>query len=400
MKVQLLARPDHSLFLYAYLKKVVEVRMLTFNVAKKDSLLHKIHRSAKLVDDDVVVLYDLILFNQLIFRLGNLGLKNPYKWEGKFAELSYGMRADRFKSDILHYWPLYCHNYVRRKREIENMCTVADIYCAHPQFVLDTLQVEYDRYGLDVKSSYFYVDAERSTNFLAHENNIIANSEYVKDSFLKFSPGKKIYIADYGFLGDDTTLQTYGSALEFQHANPSRELRLVYVGTVSIEKGVHYLLDAVNKLNSEAIKLDLIGNIKPGQEKVFQPFFSSKGIKFLGPKPNQEIKRNLRTYSVLVLPSLSDANSIAIIEGLQNALPVIVTDKTGNKDAVEKFNIGAVVPAGDSEALRVAIEKFTDVHYRNSLSKNILDYIIEDSKYPYPMKVLDIYRTILEGKSI
>src|SRR5688572_17249587 len=111
MKVQLLSRPDHSLFLYDYLKKFIEIRMINFNVAKKGSILRKLHPSAKVVDDEVTIAYDFIAFHQLIFYLNKLGLRNPYRLETLYAEFSYGLWARKYKPDIIHYWPIYCHKY-------------------------------------------------------------------------------------------------------------------------------------------------------------------------------------------------------------------------------------------------------------------------------------------------
>jgi glycosyltransferase involved in cell wall biosynthesis len=394
MKVQLLARPDHSLFLYQYLKKVIDIRMINFNVAKKGSLLHQIHPSAKLVDEDVMILYDFILFQQIIFRLGKLGLHNPYKWESRYAELSYGLRARKYAPDLIHYWPIYCHQYVRDQRKRRNIVTVADVYSAHPYYALETLQSEYDKFNLSIKDSYVYKTAKRDTNFLEHENNIITCSNYIKDSFLKFAPKSKIHIAEYGFLGDSNVIDSYNHVLS-SHKVQSQTLKLVYVGTVSIEKGVHYLLKAVKSLNSDRIQLDVIGSVKKGQEKIFQTYRAVKGINFLGYKSNMEIKRGLHKYSALVQPSLSDAYSLAVIEGLQNALPVIVSSETGIKDSVEKYKVGEVVDTADAASLAAAIERFMNPEYRRSLSENIKVFIEDDTRNPYPMKVLDIYRKIL-----
>src|SRR4029078_5735020 len=137
-------------------------------------------------------------FNRIALKLQKMGIINAWKWEGRYAELSYSARALQFGADLIHYWPVYCHNYVRKRRARSNVCTVADVYAVHPFHMLDLLRPEYDKYGLDIRSSYVHMDAERNVAFLEHEDNIITNSEYVKNSFLEFAPGKNIYVADYG----------------------------------------------------------------------------------------------------------------------------------------------------------------------------------------------------------
>jgi glycosyltransferase involved in cell wall biosynthesis len=237
---------------------------------------------------------------------------------------------------------------------------------------------------------------ERDHRFLDEETNIIAPSSYVKESFVNFSSNKNIYIAEYGFLGNRDIKDNYSNSLAKQENSNASILKLVYVGTISIEKGVHYLLEAIKKLNSSFVQLDLIGSVKLGQEKVFRSFLNQKNIHFLGHKSNSEVKSILPYYSVLIQPSLSDAYSIAVIEALQYALPVIVTDNTGIKDSIRKYETGEVVNIANSEAIATGIERMFKKEYRVTLSQNIEKFIKADLEYPYPLKVLDIYKHILE----
>ena len=398
MKLQLLARPDHSLYLYNYLKKLLEIQFITYKVAKKNSLLHRLRPATKLVDKDVVILNDLTGFEQFVLLLSKKIRINPYKWEGYYSEFAFRRRASSFNPDIIHYWPVYCHLFAKRQREKKNICTVADVYSAYPEYVLTSLEPEYEKHGLDIKTSYLLQNIRRNIDFLDHENSIITNSQYVKQSILNYHPSKNVFVAEYGFLGDTKSLAYYHEALNFAKQNPLRILKLVFVGTVSIEKGVPYLLEALKKMRSSTIELDIIGPIKFGQEMIFKPYFNVTGINFLGKKSNMEIKTILRKYSALVLPSLSDAYSLAVIEGLQNALPVIVTTKTGNKDAVEKFTVGEVVSAANSDSLVNAIEKMTNPVYRSTLAENIQNFIKSDIENPYPEQVLKIY-DLLVSKS-
>jgi glycosyltransferase involved in cell wall biosynthesis len=395
MKVQLLARPDHSLFLYKYLKKKITAQLITFNVTKKGSLLHRLRKTTRLVDDDVVILSDLTIYDQIIFGLAKVLNFSPFKYESLYSEITFRKKAKKFNPDIIHYWPLYCHQYVKKQREENQVSTLADVYSAHPEYIIKILAPVYDEYGLDLKDSYFYQDASRNTEFLTHENFIVVNSQYVKETFPKENLSKDISVAEYGFWGDHDAMTNYLAASKYRHQLNTPGLKLVYVGSVSLEKGVPYLLEAMKKLASSSIHLDIIGSVKKSQEKIFNKYHSLTGVKFLGPKPNSEIKNLLKNYSALVLPSLSDAYSISVIEGLQQALPVIITDQTGNKDDVKKFNTGEIVIAANIDSLLIAIEKIVNIEYREFLSDNIQNFIKSDTEDPYPEKVLRIYRQLI-----
>ncbi|HET9746798.1 MAG TPA: glycosyltransferase [Chitinophagaceae bacterium] len=398
MKVQLLARPDHSLFLYEYLRKKIAVQLITFNVAKKGSLLHRLRKTTRVVSDDVVILNDLTIYDQMIFGLAKVLNFSPFRAESLYSEISFRRKAKRFKPDLIHYWPVYCHQYVKKQRENKQVSTLADVYSAHPQYVIKMLAPVYEEYNLNIKDSYFFQDASRNTEFLAHENFILVNSQYVKESFQRENLSKDIFVAEYGFWGDADAMSNYQAASGYRHMLNTPTLKLVYVGGVSLEKGVPYLLEALKKLGSASIELDIIGRVKKGQEKIFNKYHTLSGVKFLGPKPNNEIRNMLKKYSVLVLPSLTDAYSISVIEGLQQALPVIVSDQTGNKDDVKKFNTGEVVIAADSDSLIKAIEKMTVAEYREHLSRNIQNFIKSDLGDPYPEKVLRIYHQLIPKK--
>ena len=56
-------------------------------------------------------------------------------------------------------------------------------------------------------------------------------------------------------------------------------------------------------------------------------------------------------FDVYVLPSLCEAASLALLEAMSVALPVIVTDRGGSPEIVEHQKSGVVVPCGDVEAL-------------------------------------------------
>lgn len=369
--------------------------MITFNVTKKGSLLHRLRKTTRLVDDDVAILNDLTIYDQIIFGLAKAFNFSPFKYESLYSEISFQKKAKRFKPDIIHYWPVYCHQYVKKQREKNQLSTLADVYSAHPEHTIKMLAPVYDEFGLDIKDSYFYQDASRNTEFLAHENFIVVNSQYVKETFQQKNLLKDIFVAEYGFWGDPDALTNYLAASKHRHQLNNITLKLVYVGSVSLEKGVPYLLEAMKRLASASIQLDIIGSVKKSQEKIFNKYHSLASVKFLGPRPNSEIKNLLKNYSALVLPSLTDAYSISVIEGLQQALPVIVSDQTGNKDDVKKFNTGEIVIAANTDSLMIAIEKMVNAEYMGFLSDNIQNFIKNDIEDPYPEKVLRIYHQLI-----
>jgi glycosyltransferase involved in cell wall biosynthesis len=96
-----------------------------------------------------------------------------------------------------------------------------------------------------------------------------------------------------------------------------------------------------------------------------------------------------------VLPSLTDAYSLAVSEALTYKLPVIITENVGNKDDVRKFNIGKICKVKDSDALIEAIFSLQNEEYRQYLSENITNFIEDNKRSSYSSKVLNVYKQLL-----
>lgn len=74
-------------------------------------------------------------------------------------------------------------------------------------------------------------------------------------------------------------------------------------------------------------------------------------IKLLGSMPNDKVRELLRGVSILVCPSMEETCSIAIIEGMMQGIPCIVTDMTGISQYITQFHDGIVCPANNPQKM-------------------------------------------------
>ncbi len=79
-------------------------------------------------------------------------------------------------------------------------------------------------------------------------------------------------------------------------------------------------------------------------------------IELLGKISSFEVTRQIKLASVVVVPSLFDAFSRALVESLILGRPVVTTDQVGAASLVEQHQCGLVVPAADPAALALAID--------------------------------------------
>jgi glycosyltransferase involved in cell wall biosynthesis len=136
---------------------------------------------------------------------------------------------------------------------------------------------------------------------------------------------------------------------------------IVYVGGLSVVKGVPLLLDAIGRLAHPDLRLVLVGGWGTrGMRRFVARACARDGRVHVRLGDPKEHLRGARLY---VHPSYDDGYGYAPAEALAAGVPVIVSDDTGMKDLIERGVNGAVVPTGEREPLAEAI----DAAYRGEL---------------------------------
>jgi glycosyltransferase involved in cell wall biosynthesis len=125
--------------------------------------------------------------------------------------------------------------------------------------------------------------------------------------------------------------------------------RIVFVGAVSVVKGVPVLLEAMRRLRGRPVELTLVGG--PGtramRRLVGQAMAEDPRIRL---SPGDPLP-HLRRADVLVHPSFQEGFGYAPMEALACDVPVIVTEDTGMKEYLEPGRSGWVVPTGSVDAI-------------------------------------------------
>ena len=394
MKTLLLARPDHSTFLYKELRNnpEIDIKFHTFSAFKKGSWLNKWKPSVKSVDSEVEISYAFTIFHRLMYELQKSVNFNYYEKENQIAEYFFNQNLQKYdyEIDIIHYWSIYCHQSIRDFQQINPRTKfIADVYAAHPDYVCEILEPEYERYGLSIENSHFIKSRNRDISSLEGVENMLVSSEYMAEIYQKYYPKTKIFTASYGLFNYDE------KPIKLSERVFNEPLKLIFVGNISIEKGCVYLLEAMKKLSNTNVQLDLIGEIDKLQKDIFKPYFNLKNVRFLGKLPNLKILELLPNYHIFALPSLTDAYSLAVSEALAHKLPVIITENVGNKNDVRKFNIGKICEVKNTNAIIEAIFSLQNEEYRQHLSANITNFIKDNKLNSYSSKVLKVYNQLL-----
>ena len=181
-------------------------------------------------------------------------------------------------------------------------------------------------------------------------------------------------------------------------AAPKVPDRLLFVGRVCPEKGVHVLLEAFQRVAEcypQAV-LDIVGPnagspleflALSGEEWVSEmapllrvdylsylrgrlPEALAGKVRFTGFVPHTQLNTLYRQASVFVNPTFAEALGMSMIEAMASQLPVVSTRVGGVPEVVDNGKTGILVPAGDASALAEAICRLLgDTHLRESMGE-------------------------------
>ena len=142
--------------------------------------------------------------------------------------------------------------------------------------------------------------------------------------------------------------------------NSDQSLRVLFVGSVRLQKGIQYLLKAVALLKT-TVKLRVVGPVVCNTMALKEA--SGENVEILGAVPHHEISKQYNWADVFCLPSLAEGSAMVTYEALASGLPVICTPNTGSV-VCDSIN-GYIVPTRDSNALASTLTEL--VHNRHLL---------------------------------
>jgi glycosyltransferase involved in cell wall biosynthesis len=142
----------------------------------------------------------------------------------------------------------------------------------------------------------------------------------------------------------------------------SREKVVLFVGRLVQQKCVDVLISAFasSRLAMDGWRLDILGD---GPERLkLEGLVQKLGIQdhavFYGHRGDADVF--FKRSSLLVLPSLYEGMPNVLLEAMMFSMPFIVSDASSGPVELAGNNAGVVVPAGNPDALALALRKFAE----------------------------------------
>lgn len=189
---------------------------------------------------------------------------------------------------------------------------------------------------------------------------VLVNSDFVKRTFVDQGyPAERIRVIYWGV--DDNFLERIPEYPASSYGRPE-QLKMLFVGAFNRRKGASVLLAALERL-SEASEmgpweLDVVGPVETEIPSGSVELLKSLPVRLLGPMGRSEVARKMVEADVFVFPSLAEGSARVVFEALACGCYVITTPNAGS--IVEDGVHGTLVPAGDAEALAIALRVAAD----------------------------------------
>jgi glycosyltransferase involved in cell wall biosynthesis len=234
------------------------------------------------------------------------------------------------------------------------LARIYEVPAPEHEFVEDLTQREIEKFPEldDGKRAYFLAHQARRTERRRQEwalaDIVIANSTFTRESYA--AAGQDVSKVRVIPLGAPPVRDFAVECSGIEH----QPLRVLWVGTFSVRKGAHYLLEAWRNLSPLRLaKLEIVGAVAL-PDKLMRDLPSTVSVS--PTVPRIELFERYRDADILAFPTLCDGFGMVVTEAFAHGLPVITTTRAGAADLVRHGENGFIIPAADAVALTEALE--------------------------------------------
>lgn len=150
----------------------------------------------------------------------------------------------------------------------------------------------------------------------------------------------------------------------------------IYVGSLSLRKGTHILLEVWQKyfFEQKNMRLILAGSSSLPKEFTYD---LPENVELKGFLNKLELDDLYNEANLLVFPTLADGFGMVITEAMSKGLPVLTTNNSAGQDLIENDVDGFIIDAGDADALA---EKMLRIVENKSILPEMSKLVIEKAR--------------------
>ncbi len=290
--------------------------------------------------------------------------------------------------DIFHAWGNYALISMPFARR-QGASIVIERGSTHPYYQDAILRDEYERFGIRAERAHPQI-IEKGLKEIELADKVIIPSEFVRRTFVNQGvPESKLAVIPYGF--------------NPSHFHPEEKrdniFRVLFVGNISVQKGVHYLLEAWERLALPNAELVFIGTV----EQELRPLLDKHASRVVlrGHVRHEDLYQEYSQASVFVLPSLQEGSALVTYEAMACGLPLLVSENTGS--IATDGEHGFIVPIRSADSIAEKLQWLYDNPFEAAaMGMRGREFVQEFTWSRYADSVIDVYGELLglEGQSV
>jgi len=180
----------------------------------------------------------------------------------------------------------------------------------------------------------------------------------------------------------------------------SQRFDILFVGEMSLRKGIQYLVQAYQRVSHPAKSLTFVGAPSEALIKALTALglWPSDSI-VLGNMPQAELKKVMSRSHVLVLPSVEDGFGMVMAQAMACGCPIIASNHTGAEDLITYGEEGFIVPVRNVSALADSLQHLADdLKLRDEMGEKALKKVESLGGWRnYGNKAIKIYREVISA---
>lgn len=194
-----------------------------------------------------------------------------------------------------------------------------------------------------------------------HADLVLALSPYMASCAIKggASPDT-VKIVPNGIDPADIGLDDTGSIQCITEKAPNDPIKLLFVGRLSVEKGVNVLIEACEILNNRGVNFTLgiigTGPLEGTIRRMIAAAHLRERITLLGRIERRSLGHYYRRADLVCVTSLSDPLPTVVLESLLSGVPVLGSNVGGIPYMIETDKNGVIVPHVDAPSIANVID--------------------------------------------
>jgi glycosyltransferase involved in cell wall biosynthesis len=178
--------------------------------------------------------------------------------------------------------------------------------------------------------------------------------------------------------------------------------RVVFVGRLAPQKGVHMLVRAAAQLRTPEAQVVVVGD-GPNRARIeneIERLGLRRRVHVTGFVPHDQVPAVLAHADVFVMPSVYEELGSALVEAQWAGLPIVATRVGGIPDVVDDGATGVLVPPGDPTALARAVDDLlSDPRRARTLARRGQAAATRYDWTRLGAQVLDVYETVTDQRT-